>query len=93
MSVQDSDPLHRLERRVERLTSIVIIQCVLLAAVILLDVLQLAPYVALLVLIALPLLVFYRRELPRAARWLARTIRRLRGVAGPVPKQAEEQSS
>lgn len=93
MSDPDTTHLERLERRIERLTSVVIIQCVLLAAIVLINVLQLAPYVALLLLIALPLLVFYRKELPAAARWLGRLIQRLRGTSGPLPNPSEEQST
>jgi hypothetical protein len=93
VSEQEISQLERLERRIERLTSVVIIQCVLLAAIVLINVLQLAPYVALLLLIALPLLVFYRRELPAVARWLGRLIQRLRGTSGPLPNPSEEQST
>lgn len=88
-----SNSLESLERRVERLTSWVIIQCVLLAAVVLMDVMQLAPYVALLLLIAVPVLVFYRRQLPPAARWIGRTVQRWRGEAGAVAGQNEEQAT
>lgn len=93
MSDQDTSKLDGLERRIERLTSVVIIQSVLLAAVVLINVLELAPYVALLLLIALPVLVFYRKELPAAARWLGRLIQRLRGTSGPLPNSTEEQST
>jgi hypothetical protein len=93
VSNQDTSQLERLEHRIERLTSVVIIQSVLLAAVVLINVLELAPYVALLLLIALPVLVFYRKELPVAARWLGRLIQRLRGTSGPLPNPSEEQST
>jgi hypothetical protein len=93
VSEQEISQLERLERRIERLTSVVIIQCVLLAAIVLFNVLQLAPYVALLLLVGLPLLVFYRNELPAAARWLGRLIQRIRGTSGPLPNPSEEQST
>lgn len=93
MSDGENTPFDRLERRVERLTSVVIIQCVLLAAVVLMDVLQLAPYAALFLLVALPIMVFYRRELPAAGRWVGRLLKKLRGTTGPVPNQTEEQAT
>jgi len=93
MTNPDPTQLDRLERRIERLTSVVIIQSVLLAAVVLLDVLQLAPLLALVLLIALPLLVFYRHRLPAVGRWIGEMIKRIRGTSGPVPAKSEERTS
>ena len=97
MSPEEITQLDRLERRIERLASVVIIQSVLLAAVVLMNVMEIGTYAALFVLIALPLLVFYRKQLPGAARWLGQTLRRWKGTAGAVPSGAvpqptEEQS-
>ena len=86
----DHDAIVRLERRLERLTSVVIIQCILLALVVLMDVLQLAPYVALFLLIAVPLLVFYRKQLPGAARWLGRLTGRFRS---PIHSNSTEETT
>lgn len=90
MSEPESAQLDRLERRIERLTSLVFVQCVLLAAVVLME---FGVYVALLLLIAVPLLVFYRKRLPAVARWLGQTVRHWRGGAGAMPKPTEEQST
>jgi uncharacterized membrane protein YobD (UPF0266 family) len=96
--MEETTQLDRLERRVERLTSVIIIQSVLLAAVVLMNVMEIGTYAALFVLVALPLLVFYRKQLPAAARWLGQTVRRWKGTAGAVPsatvaKSPEEQST
>ena len=97
-TTEEITQLERLERRIERLTSVVIIQSVLLAAVVLMNVMEIGTYAALFVLIALPLLVFYRRQLPAAARWLGQAVRRWRGTTGAVPTgtvpaPTEEQST
>src|SRR5690606_1151082 len=75
--------LAALEQRVERLTSVLIIQSVLLAAVVLMWALRTAPWIALFLLIAFPVLVFYRQSLPGWARALGRLVAQFR-----TPKQS-----
>ncbi len=73
----DTSRLASLERRVERLTSVLIIQSILLAITLLWSAFTYAPIIALLLIVSLPLLVFYRRSLPGWARSLGRFGRQL----------------
>ncbi|MGD9858060.1 MAG: hypothetical protein AB7U20_24205 [Planctomycetaceae bacterium] len=72
--------LASLERRVERLTSVLMIQSVLLAVVVLMSALRAAPILTLCVIIAIPLLVFYRQSLPQWLRSLGGFVKQLRGT-------------
>ena len=77
MTDPDTTRLATLEKRVERLTSVLIIQSILLAIVLLWAALSYAPIIALLMLVSLPVLVFYRRSLPGWARAVGRFARQL----------------
>ena len=83
MPESDQSRLESLEKRVERLTSVLIVQSILLAIVLLWSALKYAPIVALLLIAALPVLVFYRRSLPGWARSLGRFCRKLVDVVSP----------
>jgi hypothetical protein len=85
--------LERLERRVERLTSVLIIQSLLLGAFILPEMLEWTAYMVLLLVIAIPLLIIYRREIPAAFQWASRLGRRIRRRAGAVPNRSEDTST
>lgn len=78
--------LAALERRVQRLTSVMIVQSVLLAVVVLFSALRAAPLLTLCAMIAIPVLVFYRDSLPGWARALGRFAGRLRAPAAAGSK-------
>jgi hypothetical protein len=68
--------LDSLERRIERLTSVLIIQSVLLAVIVIVTAFRTVGVIALCLMVALPVLVFYRKSLPRFARALGRMLAR-----------------
>ncbi|MCA9077254.1 MAG: hypothetical protein KDA93_19665 [Planctomycetaceae bacterium] len=85
MTDPDTSRLATLEKRVERLTSVLIIQSILLAITVLWSALSYAPIVALVLLLSLPILVFYRRSLPGWARSLGRFSRQVVDATRSTP--------
>ena len=79
----ETSRLATLERRVERLTSVLIIQSVLLAGIVLMSALRTAPFVVLGLIVALPLLVFYRQSLPNWARSAGSLMKQFRSAPPP----------
>ncbi len=85
----ETSRLATLERRVERLTSVLIIQSVLLAGIVLMSALRTAPFLVLGLIIALPLLVFYRQSLPDWVRSVGSFIKQFR-PAPPPPSDPDK---
>ncbi len=83
MADPETSRLATLERRVERLTSVLILQSVLLAGIVLMSALRTAPFLAFCLIVALPLLVFYRKSLPDWARSVGSLIKQCRSVPPP----------
>lgn len=72
MNEAESSRLEALERRLERLTSVLIVQSILLAVVVLLYAFSTMPIIAACLLVAVPVLVFNRKSLPKWGRSLGR---------------------
>lgn len=77
MTDSETSRIVSLEKRLERLTSVLIIQSILLSIVLLWSALSYAPIIALLMIAGLPVLVFYRHSLPGWARAIGRFGRQL----------------
>ncbi len=85
--------LEGLERRVERLTSVLMIQSALLAVVVLLSVLKAAPYLVATSVIAIVLLVTYRRSWPQWLGMLSRSLQRFQHRSSGIAPQGRPPSS
>jgi hypothetical protein len=85
----ETSRLDALERRIERLTSVLILQSVLLGVIALVTVFRTVGLFALCLILLLPVLVFYRKSLPQFARALGRMLGRM----GIMPREAREAES
>jgi hypothetical protein len=95
MNQRETSRLDSLERRVERLTSVLIIQSVLLGVFVIWTAFETVGVIALCLILALPVLVFYRKSLPRFARAIGRMLERM-GImprATPEPESAMARES
>ncbi len=81
MAEPDASRLQALERRIDRLTTALVIQSVLLALFVMWQALQWAPFFVLFVMIGLTLLVVYRRNWPQWWQIARRFVQRINGVS------------